>query len=338
MKGFFFCMLAGLCLLLAACGDRNIDDCAGLMRAGELARLRGLQKRLLEELDIELQIVVLEVRAADLDREAVKQFEKRRIGARTKGARGVLLLVDPNGREVRMEIGYDLEGIFTDALVGYVEQNQMAPFFAAGRVGAGIEATVELLVGKAMGTMEEDDFLPRDNAGHLQNLSGGGGARSQIGIGDGIPAKPKLDNPSAFAAQPSPELALQAYLRVLRGAVKDPELGLYTLETRDFFRTWLVTDAQQHNELRNLESHLGQGQVLQRDGLAVMRFPVSVRSMPPYFLRKGDEGWMLDFAAMNALIAFNHRNQWHFCTLEHPFRFAFEDWRFDGQGFPHPAP
>jgi uncharacterized protein len=338
MKGFFCCMLAGLCLLLAACGDRNIDDRAGLMHADELARLRGFQTRLLQELDIELQIVVLDVSPADLDREAVSQFEKRRIGARTKGARGVLLLIDPNGREVRMEIGYDLEGIFTDALVGYVEQNQMAPFFAAGRVGAGIEATVELLVGKAMGAIEEGDFLPRDNAGNLQNLSGGGGARSHVRIGHGLPAKPKFDNPSAFMAQPSPELAMQAYLQILRGAVKDPELGLYTPETRSFYRTWLVTDAQQDNERRLLEAHLGQGRLFQHDGLAVLRFPVSVRSMPPYFLRQGEEGWMLDFAAMNALIAFNHRNQWHFRTLEHPFMFAFEDWHFDGQGFPHPAP
>ena len=36
---------------------------------------------------------------------------------------------------------------------------------------------------------------------------------------------------------------------------------------------------------------------------------------------------------MSQAIAFNHRNPWHFRTLDHPYMFAFADWTFDRHGF-----
>ena len=335
MKRILCCMLLGLSMLLSACGDRYIDDRAALMTADEQGRLRIFQEKLLQELDIELQVVVLDANPGDLDRAAVKLFDEREIGKRTRGARGVLLLIDPAGRQVRMEIGYDLESIFPDAFVGYIEQRQMAPFFAAGRVAAGIEATVELVVGKALGAIDEGSYAPDQAAGGLRHLSGGAGARSVVNIGDGAPVKPRLGDASGFGAQPSPQQALPVYLEVLRGHIKDPNLKLYSPGTRDFFSKWLVTDAQQDNERRSLETHIGQGQVWQRDGRAVIRFPVAERNSAPYFLVQGEDGWMLDFANMSRLVGFNHRNQWHLRSLDHPFMFAFEDWQFDQNGFPH---
>jgi hypothetical protein len=75
--------------------------------------------------------------------------------------------------------------------------------------------------------------------------------------------------------------------------------------------------------------------VQELDGRAVIRFPVAERGCAPYFLVRGEQGWMLDFASMSILVGFNHRNQWHMRNLDHPFMFAFEDWRFDQHGFPH---
>jgi len=47
---------------------------------------------------------------------------------------------------------------------------------------------------------------------------------------------------------------------------------------------------------------------------------------------------MLDFAAMNRSVGFNHKNQWYFRTSEHDFMFAFNDMVFDRNGFPHERP
>jgi len=331
-------LLMFVTVLLAGCpksDDRPIDDRAGLLKAAERRRVADFQRSLLQGQDIELKVTVLERAAADLDRKAVELFETYRVGGRTRAARGLLLVIDPAGRQVRLEVGYDLEGIYPDGFVGYIEERQMAPFFQAGRVGAGIEATVELLIARAMESGAADEPGEGGDAPQLSHLSGGGGARVAVELGSGVPDKGRVADSAPYAAAESPAEVLRRYLTVLQGHIKDPDLGLYTPQTREFFRNWLVTDAQQDNELRELQRVIEQGRVMVAGELAVLRFPIDRRRNSPYLLRRGEAGWMLDFAAMSRLIGFNHRNQWFFRNTDHEFMFAFGGWRFDRNGFPH---
>lgn len=55
---------------------------------------------------------------------------------------GALLLVAPNERRVRIEVGYGLEGYLTDALSALIIQNQIIPQFREGNFPGGIEAGV----------------------------------------------------------------------------------------------------------------------------------------------------------------------------------------------------
>jgi hypothetical protein len=322
-------------VLLAGCPQTNespIADRAGLMARSERQRVVDFQHSLLQDYDIELKVVVLERAAADLDQKALGLINTYRVGRQTRGARGLLLVIDPLGQQLRLEVGYDLEGLYPDGFVGYVENRQMAPFFQAGRVGAGIEATVELLIGRVA---EVDTTAGVDGSPSLAHLSGGGGARIDVQVGSGTPEKERLADNEPFAAADSAEETLRRYLKVLQGHIKDPDLGLYTPQTREFFRNWLVTDAQQDNELRELQGVIDQGRIVVAGDLAVVRFPIDRRRNSPYLLRRGDAGWMLDFASMSRLIGFNHRNQWFFRSRDHEFMFAFNDLRFDGNGFPH---
>src|SRR5262249_30130709 len=59
---------------------------------------------------------------------------------------GVLLLVAPNERRVRIEVGYGLEGTLTDALSAVIIANAMAPRFKAGDFGDGITRGVDDIV------------------------------------------------------------------------------------------------------------------------------------------------------------------------------------------------
>ncbi|MEH6756247.1 MAG: TPM domain-containing protein [Parasphingorhabdus sp.] len=56
---------------------------------------------------------------------------------------GILLLVAPNDRKVRIEVGYGLEGILTDALSSVIIQNDILPQFRAGDMPAGIDAGID---------------------------------------------------------------------------------------------------------------------------------------------------------------------------------------------------
>jgi uncharacterized membrane protein YgcG len=61
--------------------------------------------------------------------------------------RGLLLVIDAD--QVRLEVGYTLEGVLPDAFAAYVEHRQMVPFFERGRVADGILSTTELIVTRA---------------------------------------------------------------------------------------------------------------------------------------------------------------------------------------------
>jgi uncharacterized protein len=59
---------------------------------------------------------------------------------------GAMLIVAPNDRKVRIEVGYGLEPILTDAFSSVVINTQIVPRFKAGDYPGGVEAGVDALV------------------------------------------------------------------------------------------------------------------------------------------------------------------------------------------------
>jgi uncharacterized protein len=59
---------------------------------------------------------------------------------------GAILLVAPNERKVRIEVGYGLEGVLTDALTSQVIRREIIPQFKAGDMAAGMERGAAELV------------------------------------------------------------------------------------------------------------------------------------------------------------------------------------------------
>ncbi len=92
-----------------------------------------------------IQLVVATVPSLDGDEiepYANALFREWKLGEKDKN-NGVLLLVAPNQRKVRIEVGYGLEGTLTDALSKIIIANAMAPRFKAGDFGGGIERGVD---------------------------------------------------------------------------------------------------------------------------------------------------------------------------------------------------
>lgn len=59
---------------------------------------------------------------------------------------GALLIVAPNERKVRIEVGYGLEPVLTDGLSALIVQNTILPRFKAGDMPGGIEAGTDAIV------------------------------------------------------------------------------------------------------------------------------------------------------------------------------------------------
>lgn len=59
---------------------------------------------------------------------------------------GALLIVAPNEKKVRIEVGYGLEPILTDALSSVIIQSRILPAFRKGDMGAGIVAGTDAML------------------------------------------------------------------------------------------------------------------------------------------------------------------------------------------------
>jgi len=81
----------------------------------------------------------------DIEPYANELFRNWKLGEKTKN-NGVLLLVAPNERRVRIEVGYGLEGTLTDALSKVIIANAIAPRFKAGDFSGGISRGVDDII------------------------------------------------------------------------------------------------------------------------------------------------------------------------------------------------
>jgi uncharacterized protein len=72
---------------------------------------------------------------------------------------GTLLLVAPNERKVRIEVGYGLEGNLTDAVSRLIIENSIVPRFRVGDYAGGIIRGVDDMIQAA--TIDPDDWKQR---------------------------------------------------------------------------------------------------------------------------------------------------------------------------------
>lgn len=100
------------------------------------------------------QIVVATI--PDLDGYAIADYANRlgrewQIGT-AENDNGVLLVVAPNERKVRIEVGYGLEGALTDALSSIIIQREILPAFRSndypGGISNGVKAIIQAIAGE----------------------------------------------------------------------------------------------------------------------------------------------------------------------------------------------
>jgi uncharacterized protein len=94
------------------------------------------------------QIAVLTVPSLggeSIEEYAVKVFAAWKLGQKGKD-NGVLIVVAPAERRMRIEVGYGLEGTLTDLLAGRIIRNVMTPRFKAGDYNGGVEAGVDAVL------------------------------------------------------------------------------------------------------------------------------------------------------------------------------------------------
>ena len=147
-KTAFFLTVLFLCLVVASVAQAinvperpstYVVDLAGILDSSTANRLNGYLKEL--EQKTTAQFIILTIKS--LEGESIEDFaikiahDKWKLGQQGKD-NGLLLLIAVNDHKYRIEVGYGLEGVLPDSLVGGIGRSLMVPFFKKGDYSNGI--------------------------------------------------------------------------------------------------------------------------------------------------------------------------------------------------------
>jgi uncharacterized protein len=124
----------------------RVTDLANIIDAATEVDLDRQLDQLERKTSAEIAVVtVASLDGAPVDDYAVRLFKEWGIG-QASSDNGVLVLVAPNEREMRVEVGYGLEGILPDGLAGQIIRDSFTPRFRENDYNGGIRDGVARLV------------------------------------------------------------------------------------------------------------------------------------------------------------------------------------------------
>jgi len=135
-----------------------VNDNAGLLSQGSRNALTVMLNRF--EKQTGNQVVLLTI--PSLEGDSLEDFsmsvaEQWKVGQKGKD-NGVIFLVSEEDRKMRIEVGYGLEGVLTDAKSSRIIRNVVAPYFRQGQYDTGILAGMQAILGGIGG----GEALPAD--------------------------------------------------------------------------------------------------------------------------------------------------------------------------------
>ena len=137
--------LAALALDFPALTGRVVDQ-ADILSPAVRTDVAAQSKELEEKSGIQLVVATVpSLQGSDIETFANQLFRAWELGQAQKN-NGVLLLVAPNERKVRIEVGYGLEGTLTDALASTIISGAIVPHFKRGDFSGGVEGGVHGIV------------------------------------------------------------------------------------------------------------------------------------------------------------------------------------------------
>lgn len=146
-----------------------VNDFANILDAGVRQVIDGKLQNLKGTAGAEVAVVTIQsLEGETIENYAVKLFEEWGIGQKGKDG-GLLILVAPNEREARIEVGYGLEGDITDLQAGQIVRNIMIPAFKDGDYSKGVSDAVDAVSAIISKSAEA--------AGYLSVMSGSQGER-----------------------------------------------------------------------------------------------------------------------------------------------------------------
>ena len=137
-----------------ALSGRVVDEANVLDQATRTAlaqKLADLEAKTTDQLVV---VTLKSLQGTSIEDFGVQLGRHWRIGQQGKN-NGALLIVAPNERKVRIEVGYGLEGTLTDAVTRLIIENAIVPRFRANDLPGGVTRGVDDIISVLTGDAEE---------------------------------------------------------------------------------------------------------------------------------------------------------------------------------------
>lgn len=292
--------------------ERYLYDYAGILGHFEEG-LRRYLKHITRDFHIEAVILTLPKvpTGSDVDQIASDVLNNWRIGGNYDG-RAVLLLLDRDRQEVRMEVAYELEDVFTDAFVGFVEDKQLKPYFLEDDVGTGLIALMEELERRA--ELKQQGEYTSELIASLDSefISGGAGAKRDLKkysqTNDTANGSTTASTRSIRGAR-SPEEAWRTMLAKWAGQGSDLDIDIYTEMTRMAMGDPERPDPRTKEALPHWQN--AEFRVLRKNGYAVIYFGYKKGwDNAPFLFCRDQQGWKFDIVYQRRLVVMGAKQSW----------------------------
>ncbi len=142
-------------------GGEWIHDEANILSASTKSELELILKAERDSTSNQIAVLIVPSLNGEIPEEfSLRVAEKWKIGQKGKD-NGVLLLISMNEHLIRMETGYGLEGVLTDALSSRINRNEIAPRFKEKDFDGGVKAGVIAIIKAIKGEYKNDNPTPR---------------------------------------------------------------------------------------------------------------------------------------------------------------------------------
>ena len=149
-----------------------VNDYAGVLMPAARAELNELLRGVEQKTSSEIAVaIVTSLNGVPVEDYANRMFKEWGVG-QEKADNGVLVVVSPADREMRIEVGYGLEGVIPDGLAGEIIRTEFLPRFRQNDYAGGIDAGVRRIAA----IVERNQVVTPEELARLDQSSSSGEA------------------------------------------------------------------------------------------------------------------------------------------------------------------
>jgi hypothetical protein len=293
-----------------------------------------------DDLGIEVNIVVIDSPDAEILVAAQDIFGQRAIGSESPTG-GLLILLNQGSDEARIAVSRNLEGTFTDALVGPIAKAQLAPYMSYDMAGMAVMDTLSALRNNAYaavrnGSLQLDASFMNDprNRYLLDKSAGGGGGQTTIpaaSANDNFKNKPQTSLLRRYTPGSTPLESVAAYERSLADNVGYPLLDLFNPGTQVMRDMYPYAVHEEVERLVSIRDSRPLTVTIEGDR-AVVSSDDPAHAFVPIMLENIDGLWRVDISEMFKALFYDREGNYYLHNSTTPYLFGLEGWG-DGKGF-----